>query len=199
MDYETALTELAARLRSFFADTGDPHLSEALDHWPGEARAAGQVEPSNLPVVRLLERGCEPASGDGAKLLDALKTAASLLSWRQTYTMDDFPQDFLDRYGWTIVVGPQAPVVCDHLLAGFLLLGPGIEYPRHHHSPEEFYRIVSGQSEWSLGEEDWEPRAPGDLIHNPPWQWHAMRVGPDAPLLLAFIFMAEAVEKSNFD
>ena len=196
---QEAISDLARALRRFFVEAEDTRLARALAAWPEKSQIMTALDSSALPVLNYLQQASDCAPAGQRPLVELLEKASPGLSWQQTYSPDDFPQDFLDRYGWTILVGPQGPVPCASLLAGFLFLGPEIEYPRHHHSPEEFYRIVSGSSEWHLGEGDWSPRWPGDLIHNPPWQWHAMRVGAGAPLLLAFVFMAAEVEKSSFD
>ena len=185
------LNQLALDLRAVFADCGHPRVPALLADWPG---ATSVPVPSALPVLGSLSR--LPAQpGDLGTQLMALSSA---LRWQQTYTAKDFGPVFLDRYGWTLLVGPKGPVACTSNLAGFLLLGPGIEYPVHQHAAEEAYVVVAGTASWKIGAADWAPLPPGSVVHNPPWQAHGMRTDQGTPLLLAFLWRAGAVEKSRF-
>ncbi|NEP47061.1 MAG: hypothetical protein F6K35_50940, partial [Okeania sp. SIO2H7] len=46
------------------------------------------------------------------------------LKWQQTYSANDLSPLFLERYGWSMLVGPDAPVESTSILSGLLLLGP---------------------------------------------------------------------------
>ncbi len=130
-------------------------------------------------------------------LVNALAAVSDALHWQQTYSKDDMGQRFLDRYGWFMLVGPNAPVMSGALLSGVLLLGPDVEYPVHKHAAEEIYVTLSGNASWKIGEADWHLKAAGSIIHNPPWQAHAMRTDQGEPLLVAFLWDAGRLEKSK--
>ena len=62
------------------------------------------------------------------------------------------------------------------------LVAPDVVYPRHRHPPEELYVVLSS-GRWQQNDEPWFARGSGELVHNPPNIWHAMRAG-DVPLLV---------------
>lgn len=55
---------------------------------------------------------------------------------------------------------------------GLLELDPGI-YPFHSHPAPEIYFVVSGQAEWTVGDETFEA-VPGTAIYHPPGVRHQM-------------------------
>lgn len=164
--------------------------------WPEHPFRRLPVEPFPLPVLS----GLEPV-GEGtlnAAPINLLSANSNELRWQQTYSEADFGRDFLDRYGWTMIVGPDGPIHSEKLLSGFLLLGPGVEYPVHTHAAEEWYAVLSGEADWVIADADWRAKSPGTIVHNPPWQRHGIRVTGASCLILAFLWRAGQVEISTF-
>lgn len=191
------INHLAGLLRSALAASGHDTVLDLLSDWPEGTKTSSPLTPSStLPVLSFLNDARRSAPTGHEALVAALETVAPALAWRQTYSEADLGRNFLDRYGWTMIVGPDAPVVSAHILSGFMILGPGIEYPYHKHSAEEIYKVVSGTASWRLGDDEWTPLPPGSIIHNPPWRAHGMRTDHGEPLLLAFLWRAGAIEKS---
>lgn len=194
---DSSITGLAAALRESFEASRHTVIRDILSGWPeNPSPPASSPAPSTLPVLAFLETACRTASPAHRPLTDALLDAAPKLYWGQTYSKADFDNGFLDRYGWTSIVGPNAPVYSPSLISGFLFLGPDVEYPFHKHSAEEIYQVVSGTASWKLGEADWTALEAGTVVHNPPWRPHGMRTDHGQPLLLAYLWRAGAVEKS---
>ncbi len=152
---------------------------------------------AQLPVTEWLKLADTLAPEAMLEPVAKLRALSGFLRWQQTYTADDLGQRFLDRYGWTMLVGPDAPITCDNLLAGFMLLGPDVEYPVQSHSAEEVYVVLSGTASWKVGKANWQAKKSGCVIHNPPWQLHGMRTDHGQPLLVGFMWNAGAVEKSR--
>ncbi len=67
------------------------------------------------------------------------------------------------------------PIVCDALLSGFILIGPGVHYPAHQHAPREIYLLMSPGIRWQLDHGDWFDVDPGDLIFHDSWRVHATK------------------------
>jgi len=194
---QSDIVTLAKALRAFFSASSDAFIQDTLLLWP-ESDTVSTVLPvaSSLPVLSFLDAACRNSPADNKPLTNALNAAATALRWGQTYSQDDLGCEFLNRYGWSMVVGPDAPIKNHHLISGFLFLGPDIEYPYHKHSVEEAYKVVSGTASWRLGNEDWMPLPPSSVVHNASWQPHGMRTDQSEPLLLAFLWPAAEVEKS---
>ncbi len=171
-----------ARVRVFLAD------------WPETLAETRSVAASALPVLQWLQ---PPTPGGFADDVQALLYGMrDCLAWRQTYTADNFGPEFLLRYGWTELIGTRGPVPSHSLACGFLLLGPALEYPSHHHTAEEVYVVLSGNASWRRGGEDWQLRAPGAVIHHPPDMPHAMRTGAEALLALYLWRGGDLAQKS---
>ncbi len=190
------LDDLAASLRTVLRASVPPAMQHVLADWPA-THAIAAAAPRNLPVTAWLSRAAERATPRSLDLMQMVQSLQTQLDWRQTYSEADVGADFLTGYGWTLVVGPDAPVVSDRLIAGILMFGAGIEYPVHQHSAEETYVVLSGTASWKIGRTDWHAKPPGSVIHNPPWRWHGMRMDQGEPLVLAFLWRGGRVEKSR--
>ncbi|MEM9499531.1 MAG: dimethylsulfonioproprionate lyase family protein [Pseudomonadota bacterium] len=177
--------------------TGHADARRLLANRPPPEPARRPV-PNDLPVTAWLPVAADNAPDDMVNLVRLLAGLAGRFSWQQTYTAADLGHAFLDKYGWSLLVGPGAPVECKTLLVGVMLLGPDLEYPVHRHSAEEVYLVLSGRASWQIAGSGWEIRTPGHVIHNPPWQPHGVRTDQGQPLLLGFVWNAGAPEKSRF-
>lgn len=155
-----------------------PEAAAFLADWPEGGLRRAQV-PVALPVCRWL-------GGMAGGLAGEVAAHAGALEWRQTYGAGDFGAAFLERYGWTEVVGLRGPIPSQRVAAGFLLLGPEVTYPAHAHEAEEVYLPLSGRAWWQKGE-DWRQVEPLTPIHHPGWVPHAMRTETE-PLLALYLW-----------
>lgn len=149
--------------------------------------ASRAAAPRRLPVCAWLTdlaRLAAPATRD---LMREFVASADALEWRQTYTAVDFGPAFLDRYGWTELIGLRGPIPSERIACGFLALGPAIEYPAHAHEAEELYLPLAGEALWMRGEEGFVARAPGAPIEHPSWTRHAVRTLGD-PMLALYLW-----------
>lgn len=151
------------------------------------APAERRLEPAPLACLEYLPRAAAIAGGGAEALAAFLAEHAGALRWAQTYTEADFGRDFLDRYGWTELVGTRGHFASDTIAAGFLLLGPQIVYPDHHHVAEEVYIPLTPGTEWRKGDGAFVARAAGETIHHPSSVSHAMRTGAE-PLLALYLW-----------
>jgi len=97
------------------------------------------------------------------------------LHWAQTYKTGDFGAEFLLNYGWVEVFGTRGHFENEAMAGGFLLLGPDVHYPDHHHTAEEIYIPLTSGSYWSKGGGPFHERRTGEVIHHPSEVPHAMR------------------------
>jgi hypothetical protein len=163
-----------------------PTAGGFLSDWP-PLTIGRRTVPRRLPVLASLS-GIEAFTVPGlAPLVGEIAGAAGSLEWRQTYTAEDFGPQFLDRYGWTELVGLRGPIKSDEIACGLLLLGPDADYPAHAHQAEELYLPLAGHAAWMRGDEGYVRRPPGQPIHHPSWMPHATRTGPE-PLLAIYVW-----------
>ncbi len=181
------MDELPGAARALLDCFDQPELRPFLADWPGPGASRRSVDPRPLPVLQWLDRLAPHAAGETRPLVDGIVAAAAQLAWGQTYAAADFGARFLERYGWSELVGLRGPVASDRLACGVLLLGPDLEYPAHSHAAEEIYLPLAGTALWLRGGEGWRPRRPGELIHHPSGIAHAMRTG-DQPLLALYLW-----------
>lgn len=176
---------LAAGIREAVA--GVPEAAAFLADWPegGTRRAQAACV---LPVCRWL-KGMASGRVDGLAdgLAGEVTRGAAALEWRQTYGTADFGAGFLERYGWTEVVGLRGPIPSTRVAAGFLLLGPEVTYPPHAHEAAEVYLPLSGVAWWQKGDAEFQPVPMGQAIWHAPWVPHAMRTGAE-PMLALYLW-----------
>ena len=157
-----------------------------LEGWP-DLTATRPAAPSTLPVLAWLDAARRSTVPKTASLVDALATHADALAWRRSYTAADFGAAFLERYGWTELMGLRGPIPSETIACGLLMLGPDIVYPAHAHEAEELYLPISGTAWWTRGHEAAVARPAGTPIHHPSWIPHAMRTGAE-PLLALYVW-----------
>jgi hypothetical protein len=152
--------------------------------WAMHERA---LEPNWLTCLGHLDRALELTRAPEQPLVELLARHRSDLRWGQTYSAADFGRDFIDNYGWIELFGTRGHFVNDRVAAGFLILGPGIIYPDHHHVAEELYVPLTGGAEWRKGKGGFVARSAGEIIHHPSDVSHAMRTGAE-PLVAFYLW-----------
>ncbi len=145
------------------------------------------LAPRSLACLRHLDRIAGLTDGAEQVLASELAANAQYLHWGQTYDAADFGQNFIDHYGWLEVFGTRGHFANDRVAAGFLILGPNLIYPDHHHLAEEIYIPLTGGTEWRKGEGGFVERQAGEVIHHPTDVNHAMRTGSE-PLLALYLW-----------
>ena len=132
-------------------------------------------------------------------LVDTLSSVAGQIAWGQTYSVDDFGSGFLEKYGWTELIGLRGPIASECIACGFLMLGPEIEYPRHRHEAEEVYIPLTEPTFWLRGNEDWVSRTACRPIYHTSRIPHAMRT-ESVPLLALYLWRGgNLVQKSKIE
>lgn len=175
------------------------YLSPFLADWPCKPFKTRNVSQSTLPVLSYLPKLVPGTNKETEKLAKMLKTSAEHLCWGQTYTAEDFGADFLEKYGWTELIGIRGPIDSKGIACGFLLLGPDIEYPMHSHGAAEVYVPLSSQALWKQGNGTWVSRPSGVPIYHKSWVTHGMRT-ESTPLLALYLWRGgDLSQKSHID
>lgn len=145
------------------------------------------LDPYPLACLKHLDRAADIAPAEMRPLTRLLAGHREEFQWGQTYGEADFGKHFIDNYGWLEVFGTRGHFSNDMVAAGFLLLGPNLVYPDHHHLAEEIYIPLTGGTEWRMGEGAFGARAAGEVVHHASNVNHAMRTG-DEPLLALYLW-----------
>ncbi|SLN67419.1 hypothetical protein ROA7450_03604 [Roseovarius albus] len=129
-----------------------PALSEFV-HWPQDLTYT-ERPPHALPHIAHLTAEPGVASAVSTPLRDAIITAAPYIEWRHTYTEEEVGRDFLNRFGWFELAGPDGHFITNEarLTVGFW--GANLHYDWHQHEPEELYSVVSGHGQFMIEDQD---------------------------------------------
>jgi hypothetical protein len=182
----TVFDELLSRFRAFLAGFGQQPVrgfSRDID-WSMPAR---KLEPRGLPCLAHLGRATAIAGEQASPLARLLEERRHDFHWGQTYTAADFGKKFIDNYGWLEVFGTRGHFDNRKIAGGFLILGPGIDYPDHHHVAEEIYIPLTGGAGWRMGDGAFRRREAGETVHHASNVSHAMRTGEE-PLLALYLW-----------
>ena len=143
------------------------------------------LEPSILPITNRI-----PSVGDASvstsDLVAAIKKCYLAQSWRQPYRIEDFGSELFNNTAWFPIADVNGPIVYSSGLLEVMLMGSGVTYPRHKHSPEELYIVLAGEIWWETENVKSSPawKHAGDAIHHPPNQIHAVTAGDEPALIL---------------
>ena len=149
-------------------------------------------------LVSVANMAVKAAGKQTAFMVNMIVLLANHLTWDQTYSTEDFGAEFLEKYGWTELIGLRGPVASNRVACGFLLLGPQLEYPSHFHEAEEVYVPLTGQTLWQRSEQSWVYRTPGLPIYHASLVPHAIRTEA-IPLLALYLWRGgNLVQKSMF-
>ena len=181
-----AVEELLVAFRDYLLSRSDPTLGHFIQGFAW-SMAERSLAPHDLPVVAYLRKPRRLGNGAERVLFDKLADAADMLHWAQTYSITDFGSDFLQRYGWVELFGARGHFASEEMAGGFLLLGPEVHYPDHHHTAEEIYIPQTDGSLWSKDAQPFLPRWSGEIIHHPSNIRHAMRT-EDQPLVALYLW-----------
>ena len=190
--FDASWREVAARTDSL---TGKP-VEMRLPDAPSLLLST-DPEPQ-LPVLGHLDEAVTVARSNGfASLMDRFEAARPHLRWSQNeaYVRDNPDNPFLSGYAFAILSSAGGPLVCDVPLCGFILIGPDVHYPAHHHTPSEIYLLMGPGIRWQLDHGEWFDTAPGDLIFHDGWRVHATRTA-NTPML-AFVSWLDKSERDT--
>jgi len=165
-------------------------------------KSSGERPPVSLPLCNLLDELIENLCVDNlpnasaSSPIDAtvkaharaLQDLSKQLTWWQRPDSIEVGEPFASGHANATVVGKGGLEERDDVWIGISLLAPNINYPEHHHPPEEVYLVMS-PGEWRQGDKPWHSPGCGALVHNPPDILHAMRSGSQ-PLLATWCLCA---------
>lgn len=170
--------------------TSLPAMQDFCD-WPVDVTYVRRPAVSQS-VIAHLQNDPGSASPSSQSLRDALVALAPHVEWRLTYTEDEVGADFLQRFGWFELVGPNGHYLSQKVRMTVGYWGPNLDYGRHQHIPEELYTVVSGSGVFLLDDQPTLTLGPGDTRLHPSNQPHALKT-TDQPILTFVLWRGEGL------
>lgn len=155
-----------------------PTQAEAINTITKEIESASLPspipEPLRLPGCRHLGDALEMAEGGPmSELASAFANFEPYMKWIRTERYrEKLGNEYMENYCYTNLLGYDALIPHNRIIAAFFIIGPGRHYPRHHHEAEEIYFPFGGDTLWSQDDKPATLRPAGDPIHNTPWLVH---------------------------
>ena len=148
--------------------------------WPLALPARKPGRP--IPATGILKAWSDGHIDVTLETCDAIRDLTDYANWQLTYTVEEVGQDFLDRYGWFELVGPEGHYRSDQIRAYIAYWGENLFYPWHLHEAEELYYILAGEALFEAEGELPVMLRPGDIRIHSSNQPHQMTTG-DSPVL----------------
>ncbi len=149
----------------------------------GLARFAEEKDPLEAPTAISLQVVDEfLASRAGAARVHGLplSTVFGALRWEPTQRASDGGTEF----GLAVLTDLLG---LDATQAGIMVVGPGCQYPVHHHARAEAYLVLHGVGQWRFGgSEEYVSVEPGEIVVNEPNDTHSAIAG-DEPIAALYI------------
>ena len=120
----------------------NPELREFVV-WPDDLVKVDQPSekiPATELVAKFELRGTEKTQN----LIEIIKENTSLINWQRTYKEEEVGSDFLNRYGYYELIGPEGHYHSNKIRGFIAYWGEELTYDWHSHEAEEIYFILAG-------------------------------------------------------
>jgi quercetin dioxygenase-like cupin family protein len=134
-------------------------------------RSGAFLAPSSEPFVARLE---DLAQGGGSRRYPA--------QLRSAYEVFEFAGPGK---------GGEGGVRVENARVGLMRLPAGFVYSLHSHPSPEVYVVVSGTGTWESPPVPGRELSPVTFIYHPPHAPHALKVGPNEPLVVVYVWWGE--------
>ena len=104
------------------------------------------IQPQKKPVQKLVSEIRLPKLSKYKNILDSIIKANYDLKWNTTYSENEVGSDFIKRYGWFDLIGPNGPFCMSgtRIMIGYW--GANLDYQIHWHEAEEAYVPLAGSA-----------------------------------------------------
>ena len=100
--------------------------------------------PEKLSVQKLVDNISTPIFPNTKHILDSIIKANYELKWNTTYSEKEVGSDFIKRYGWFDLIGPNGPFLINSTRIMIGYWGENLDYQMHWHEAEEAYVPLAG-------------------------------------------------------
>ena len=169
----------------------------AFQEWPTDIvwadRSGHQVPGAVLAQTEPGQAATDgPLAAETRALQQAIMDIAPYADWRLTYTEEEVGADFLQRFGWFELVGPDGHFHSTQTRMTVGYWGNGLYYPWHEHEPEELYCVLSGNGVFEVEGEPTLRLGPGQTRLHKSFQRHALTT-EDQPILCFVLWRGDGL------
>ncbi|MBT6339961.1 MAG: transcriptional regulator [Desulfobacula sp.] len=195
------VTDLANAVFEYLKNIDDEGLAPFIEKFPSEPFKTRDVQKNDLPVFSYLPKLDTGANVSTRGIVEQFQSISEYFCWGQTYSVEDFGQTFLNKYGWAELIGLRGPIASEKIACGFLFLGPNVLYPKHNHESEEVYIPLSSDQDtfWVQGDDAWVSRPAGRPIYHKSGIPHGIKTSLSPLLALYVWYGGDLAQKSEID
>lgn len=139
-----------------------------------ETLTGRNLPPQGIPAADLFRQDPATPSRKTEDLLREARALTSHANWLRHYTEDQVGADFMARYGFFELAGPDGHLDWPDHRAFIAYWGRGLDYDWHHHAAEELYIVLSGEAEFYVEGLPTRVLGPGDVSYHASHQSHAL-------------------------
>ena len=140
--------------------------------WPDDLVKVDQP-CEKIPATELVSKFELRGTEKTQNLIEIIKENTSLVNWQRTYKEEEVGSDFLNRYGYYELIGPEGHYHSNKIRGFIAYWGEELTYDWHSHEAEEIYFILAGSGLFRTKEGEKILKANETCFHKS-WQSHSM-------------------------
>ena len=166
-----------------------PELKK-FSKWPDDL-ILSNIKPCMIPASSLVRDFPIDGTRETQAFIDSIKENVHLGNWTRTYSEKEVGYDFLNRYGYYELFGPNGHFQTTQLRAFIGYWGKNLFYDWHCHEAEEVYLVLAGGAWFYVeGEKKWV--GPNQTCSHSSMQRHSMQTKSD-PILTFVIWRGKGL------
>ena len=120
--------------------------------------------PQKQPVQKLVNKISVPKFPKTSHILECIIRANYELKWNTTYSENEVGPDFIKRYGWFDLIGPNGPFHMEGIRIMIGYWGANLDYQMHWHDAEEAYVPIAGSALFWSEHNETKIAGVGDIV-----------------------------------
>ena len=142
------------------------------------------LDPKTTTGSSLIRTSDFKSSKETFLMVEAIKKHADEAQWRQTYSISEVGEDFVNRHCYLELIGPTGHFYSETIRGFIAFWGEHLDYKWHSHEAEEIYYVLGGKALFKTKNGAKVLKANETQFHKS-WESHSMETLEEP--LLAFI------------
>lgn len=140
--------------------------------WPDDSVEVDKPR-EQVPAAELVAKFPLNGTKETQGLLNLVRNSTNLANWQQTYKEEEVGSDFLNRFGYFELIGPEGHYFSKKIRGFIAYWGEKLTYDWHSHEAEEIYFILAGSGLFRTEEGEKLLKANETCFHKS-WESHSM-------------------------